>query len=1774
MSSPAVLSNFLGSLPPRPPTPPREAHHEAAVPIKPSLGSIDTQLSLHTPPGHSPASSITTSTSHRIRKKVGFSAEAEYKDPPVYVDGEGVRQHPTPVSLSRSASKPVKSILKVTANAPNLLDPTAGSDCDPSNLQVNLAAMLESTLQQLAGGDRDSKLDAYLMLTRAWKASNNLPDRVALQEKMTLFTQFMQRDIVAKSPEGTLDTSLVNHALNLLNTFLHFPAIASTISNDFGIFLVDHCIRSFEDASVPKDTARRLMQAISLQNFSSKVMTPDRVGRLVSSLRNIEEHLKGKSIVLSRVLIYRKLVQQARQPMVSYSDWLLDMFTDMLSNVKDIRSAAISLGLEAAFSIGHEKSLSRKVMEVLNLSYEDRRYIEYYEAKLNAMAKNKHESAVVPEIWSIVLLLLRIRPEKWEFGKRWLHIIQNCFNSTDFPTKIAANHAWGRFVYLMLLESKALSAKNMSILTSPLISQLLRRKGSGRTSEELRQTVLGGICNLFYYAFKPNTSYDVLDGYWDSSLEHVLRKLLEPTAEAAEGNLCQVSAILSGLFDCTTPRRWRVDHIAETSVVRPDELPAIDPKWLRQNSNRVFAVVEPILEQDFFALAKLGSATHNLWQTLVTTVASAAAKEIKVSKDTSLFVAEALAVLQKLWSRGLTNKADATVSSADFLLSARAYLEIMTSSLGVLPFTEKTGKPHSCARPPLYTLFSMLSALPPDVPDDACFATFFREIFAPFFDSKGDKARMDLAQDLISVIPMDNPRPFGAWVLVAENIFCWLEPGHHSHQSTASAGETPVGHDYRDIVKVLERGLRSTPNLPYDEWESLFHACVKRVREETGDAGVAIVVIEPLAKVLAELFTAQDGVQRTLLCVRYVAELVSVATQPRDRQAVDAARKRLWGTVLAGSRSSSFDTFDNLYRLINEVLGFLYNHLNLVHHDDEFDFVNRDFTTAHLFKEISGFFDRCNSHLLLRAMVSVQDGCLPWFEDQERLLGSVPNPVLAATKSLWDKLSHLIASIEHPEQHLQFLERFFCASFASCHRAMVNGAISLWNRLFQNVGHLDYPEELRAALERLQLQADIILPGLEVSSAEYPAQQPAFIESFENFSLPRLPSTRSSSRIGTPRPSSSQAKSPASTRASWRHLDRSPQRKPAAANWRNTTPRLRHDDSQIQFAAIEPSSAMGSLLESQVLTERQKEIRDRQRENAALFPEIRSSPGIKSKVSGRQMESAGTRTRQDATPEPERGFDDYISSTPTPRRGQVVVIPEHDLTDPPSSPPELRGNPLAAEIRSRSASHSLMEEWQFSSSPVSGSPNPNRHEIVPDPSSKRGYVNVVTLPRAEDAGSEVPSSPAKAESRAESQSAVDEIIEDSMILEVVEVAPIPEPAEISKEIPSTPRRSSRLFQARSRETPTPKSDAEEFVDAPTSPLPPTPKKTERAAKPAESSKARPPFHIPTDNTSFEVSDLDEKSLIRLVVELDSVKTDRSEYYQPSPSVSPEGKGQGSPVIDCIVVGDSPQKPVPPAPPRLTRTSSAASAVSSSAEPEGIATSQSKTRPGRQKRKRASSKAQGTIPKKKRHDSSQDISGIPASQTATVDDVDVEVHASAEMPAIAAEGEQKEGNHEERIPSSSAEPSSLENQNHEDCSQYSVVPEAGDVMEVEEDDQGVQSQIALELNHSCLQEDDRRPNSEENPLESPPQEEVMQADSQQPTIDGEAEEGAADIAAGPVTSQEVAPVANRVQKILSLFRDGLDELRQAALSRQEVYQIEDMFMDIKRELYEAERRGRA
>ena len=131
--------------------------------------------------------------------------------------------------------------------------------------------------------------------------------------------------------------------------------------------------------------------------------------------------------------------------------------------------------------------------------------------------------------------------------------------------------------------------------------------------------------------------------------------------------------------------------------------------------------------------------------------------------------------------------------------------------------------------------------------------------------------------------------------------------------------------------------------------------------------------------------------------------------------------------------------------------------------------------------------------------------------------------------------------------------------------------------------------------------------------------------------------------------------------------------------------RFRHDDSQIQFAAIESSPSCTEAMESQFLTARQREIKDRQhQEAAAMFPDIRSSSRPKPRESVTNLPRLYLGANRDTTnrnlveeivsptlPAPSDISNTFLGSSPTPsssaKRSSRIFYED----GPPSSPPLL-----------------------------------------------------------------------------------------------------------------------------------------------------------------------------------------------------------------------------------------------------------------------------------------------------------------------------------------------------------------------------------------------------------------------------------------------------------------------------------------------------------------------
>lgn len=1665
--------------------------------------------------------------------------------------------------------------------------------------QANIGDMLESTLQQLAGADRESKVDAYTMLFRGLKASSNLPDRIALQNKMTVFMQFIQRDVATKTSNGAVDNLLVTSALKLLHTFLHFHGIASSIPYDFGVFLIDHCIRSFEDEQPSKEVIKHLMQALYLQNFPPDIMTVDRIGRLVSALHNLENHLTGKSIIQSRIVVYEKLVKQCPQQMAVHSDWLHDLFTDMLSGIPEIRSAAIKLGLSAAFTLNRDRRFIGRVVDLLNLSLDDKKYIEEFTERLHVMLKNPQQSTSVPRIWSVVILFIP-KPHQWDYFQSWIKIIQLSFNNSNPQVKKEANIAWSRFTYRFYLDGRL----NLKLLRDTLLVLLVKRKG-------LRESVLGSVRNLYYYAFKPDMDLRLLDETWDLAVAPLMQGLISQGQEDTAG-VVQAAAILTGLVDCKTRRVWKENRIEDQTLVKDEELPAIEPKWIRANSTRVFDLVSPILEHGFAELSTPDSQFQKLWRALIDSVASASSKDVKLHDDTAKFVANVLTFLLKVWAKGPSSTLGGqTCTSSQFLDSARDLILILIKGLGLLPnpFMEKqllrtknnlfvvpgtqshrSSKHSGSRRPPLHHLYCLLSSIPPGVPDDDVFAGFFHTGFAPFFADKSERAQAELGQELLRLLPMDAPCPYGAWTMTATRISASMESSQYSHQSTASGSGANLGLEFRDTVRVLERGLRSVPNLPWQHWKHLFQSLRRRAKDETGDAGLAFAVIEPLATVVKDLIQDGEGNVIPVNCVEAAIELVAVSSQPLDKQASDTARRRLWGTSNAGARLSSFDPFDNLYRLLTSVLGDLYAGLELYSSD----------SVTQLLVEVKGFFDRGNRQLLLRALIAIQDGLICWLGDKDRrITRSDYSGAAEVTRSLWQMLCNsLVDDASTNNFQLESIEPLLSAAFSSTHRDIVMITAEMWNHIYEDVEQIQYPETLKIVLASLGSSVDVVRPGLDILDEDTDLHL-NFAESQENASLPliTLPkseptprSLRSTRRSATP----GSAKVAATVRGS---QNATPSTR-VKSKGRTPKPKLRHEDSQVQFAAIESSPAAVTQ-DSQLLTERQKETRERQREQAALFPELRSSPSAatkkaKSMVQHQALPSESPGVHRASTPEQDGGFDDYLTSTPTPRRGQPVMLPEQDqeMADPPSSPPEPRGYRLLSELKSLANNITSLDEWQFSSSPVLGSPNPAHLAISASQSMDLDDVDEeLRLDQAEDViDKEVSTEGALEQNDVTSSQFADdsEVIEETTIYDNAEEADMS--ADVLTDLPTaqspfTP--SGRKSRPKAIQVNLRADREEQFVDAPTSPLPPTPTQTATRPNSALPGPRRSPRN--KGNTqSFSVSDSFEDGLrdigqrrIEIEIRSSPKKKDIPSYDHILPE-SPEHAEeqdrtvQGAAANGCIMVegGESKKPRRGRAGSRARRTSTA----NSSQKPQDSQSSQGRpstpiTQLVAQENFENVSPGSGVWLRKRKRSFSVQIGGKKQRHQETPGDASHEEIPDSQ-PAAAADpdrhGEMQttEGPHEKTVSLVSNQSSSPTEQSTSG-GLPSAVPELleeprlqpgesiNDATEYMDDEEAIQSQLAREEREATSSQVEATP-PEHEPVAQGSQDIVEQARE------------------GLVREESVElgePEIGRFDRLMGLLQDGLDMLRTAEFTKEETYQVEDMFMDMKHELYQAEKRGR-
>jgi hypothetical protein len=739
----------------------------------------------------------------------------------------------------------------------------------------------------------------------------------------------------------------------------------------------------------------------------------------------------------------------------------------------------------------------------------------------------------------------------------------------------------------------------------------------------------------------------------------------------------------------------------------------------------------------------------------------------------------------------------------------------------------------------------------------------------------------------------------------------------------------------------------------------------------------------------------------------------------------------------------------------------------------------------------------------------------------------------------------------------------------------------MWNGIFDNAEGIEYPEKLRSILISIRPSIDIVLPGLEASmSIESGAQQHSFVESQDDLEVLNMSSAMSARQEEMQRMSSTQSSSPAVVNISLsakRQRNSTPDAK-SAANQRRTTPRLRHDDSQIHFAPIESSPALDQE-ESQLLTERQREVRDRQRESTAMFPDLRSSPRIRNPArlatSPSPVQKRLAEKQRESTPKPE-SYEDVFSSTPTPRRGQTITMDDHEMTDPPSSPPEPRRFPLLSEIKSRSSSTSsrLEMDWELSSSPISGSPLPSHQALSTNEPPELSLAGEGSQSR------EDPQNNAQAEVLAE----------DSFNMEVISSS-VPSDAQLLPDLatekdspvktlrsgrttavrgihplPATPRR----LRSRPLVDETPKSDNDIFVDALTSPHPPS------EAVPTSCLDLVVPVVVEHLIPSFEFSEGDESSILRRMEELVS-KPEKPRAGTGKSKTPEKAKVDEVPALDCITVfvpeklrdevaDDNSISPATPSASKVEDNAPAKSAAGS-----------------KKKRKRGSMVVSTRRKKRRSVEKADDIERVGESQSSIEDGISPTDDTPPEELAVARDEvtEELQIYIERDTLSSSAE---LPTQEAFENAAQPIQAAESEYKSDHNTDEELESQLRADSESASLsgsQADEQTGASfiidDSREIDLPElntQEEAASADlmgQEEAPIDPRSSTVLKESSPAAETPSVVNEPAT-ADDIIATFQVTMDKLRTATLSHAEVRKIEDLFFDVKVELYAARKRG--
>jgi hypothetical protein len=786
-----------------------------------------------------------------------------------------------------------------------------------------------------------------------------------------------------------LDIKLIVHALKLLAVLIWHPRLASQLTDDIKNFIFDHAICSLQDPNIPKAIINHYMHVLATQNFPQKIITNSRVTQLLVVLRDITDRVKGNAVVSQRLSIYQRLLNQNRSAMSSQASfWIEHLVTGLLLNLKDTRMKAISLGLLAAGLFGPNPTVSDAVREVLDRPVEGgSRFISEVGDRLIRMVSSADSGVQVPQVWSIIVLLLRTKRfsiDQWDHFKEWMFIIQKCFNCNDSPTKAQALIAWNRFVCAVSpTESTSLSMVKM--LAKPILSQFERKKGD-KQGLAVNHLAFSSYCNLLYYALRPPASHKQIDLYWQEYISPPFSEILN-LGSTNHGRACR---ILSSILWNPQPRIWVENKANETTKMEPEDLPALDCKWVRSRLFNILKVFETLFKMATWRNESLDeSSIAHAWVTMSKALADASSKEVQPSTESMQAIASVLGMFHRMWKEcpsSLNAVGDGAID--EFYDRFQFLSRTIVSSVGPIPFTEKlllktSQETFQTANTPTHhrsltdsnhktPLLHLLHLVTPTSPPKLSPA-YFRlvrgiiEIGLHGRTSRGSRLELlrqcaELHSGRLASCPdsVADPTKY-IWQTTSKLAMECL--GSSSVETIRRERDDSAPHEYEKVVAILAAGIRFVEI--QTEWTQLLDALVSVIRAERGENATIYIT-----ELLAEHLLNQDFVVPVPHSTALLALVVFTNSNGHaKRSPLPMAKKRL--PLLC--RQDQPVPCDKLMQVVNRVLQASYERF----HDIDVDNMSKFIEAVHIFLE------KCPPDLSPICLEALQTGLSPWLTDNK-----------------------------------------------------------------------------------------------------------------------------------------------------------------------------------------------------------------------------------------------------------------------------------------------------------------------------------------------------------------------------------------------------------------------------------------------------------------------------------------------------------------------------------------------------------------------------------------------------------------------------------------------------------------------------------------------------------------------------------------------------------------------------------------------------------------------